>query len=113
MHVQAQKRAGPIPAKRFQEFEGGSMRDVLADLEGLSLENGETMPQANGDVHHLPEVPDEVKLDDPIDANPSTAEHAGESRYPLPRRPHTGMSMSSQICFAVMRVAFSVRACIH
>ncbi len=54
------------------------MRDVLADLEGLSLENGEAMPQANGDVHHLPEVPDDVKLDEPIDANPSTAEHTGE-----------------------------------
>ncbi|KAK9848483.1 hypothetical protein WJX84_008248 [Apatococcus fuscideae] len=73
---QAQKRAKPLPADRFTDFEGGSMRDVLADLENLGLQDGESLPQANGDVHHLPEVPDDIKLDDPIEENPSTAEHA-------------------------------------
>ncbi len=75
--LQAQKRATPLPASRFLDFEGGSMRDVLADLGNLGLEDGDTVPHANGDVHHLPEVPDDMKLDDPIDENPSTAEHTG------------------------------------
>ena len=60
------------------------MRDVLADLDNLRLEDGADQPQANGDVHHLPEVPDEIKLDAPIEANPSTAEHAGEPSRPRP-----------------------------